>query len=205
MWAPRSSTDATRPSASTPFAPNAASIARSAVSAVASPSVSAKIDGPRAGDRAAECARVERGLLDGVKSGNQRRANGLGDSIVDGTAQNGGIIHAECGDHRRDRGCLRQRRRAIDAVGEELPRALRGEREIRSRDREAQPRRHRHANELERIDVANQQNPAEQTRRDVVDMTTGDVLFSGECGAHERAIIERTAEQRVRRERTGDG
>src|SRR5262249_48834072 len=50
-----------------------------------------------------------------------------------------------------------------------------------------------------------EKDPAEETGRDVVDVPSGNALFGGECGRHERAIVERTAEQRVGRERAGDG
>jgi hypothetical protein len=64
--------------------------------------------------------------------------------------------------------------------------------------------RHGDSIEVERVDGADQEYSAEQRGSDVVDVSPGESLLGGERRLEQIELAQRAAEERVRRDRTGD-
>ncbi len=64
---------------------------------------------------------------------------------------------------------------------------------------------HRQAHEVEGLDGADQDDAAEQRRRDVVQVASGDGFLRDQAGLDEGHRVQRRAEQRVHRDGTGHG
>ena len=72
-------------------------------------------------------------------------------------------------------------------------------------EHDAQAGRDGQRREAERLDRADQEKSAEQRGREVVDVTTRELLLGDERRGEHLGLIERRAEQRIRRDGTGDG
>src|SRR6185503_7647204 len=133
-----------------------------------------------AGDGASQGTGVQCGPLGFGKPGQQPGASRLGDAVIDGSAQQG-VVSAGQG---RDDGADLRRLVKGDLSGNVLrqyrPRFCGTELLVRPNQDYPQLVRHRELNQVERIQRADQHDPAKQGGSNIVGMPAGDRFFRTE-------------------------
>jgi hypothetical protein len=158
----------------------------------------------RAADRAPERTRIERGLFHVVEIRDQRCAARLGVAIVERAAE-------ECAVTDRERVCERggvrhllDPRRAIDRFRQQRARFFRADAHVRGDERNPPVGGDRQLDDVDRIDAARQREAADDTRRDVVEMASGECRFAFERRGENVALLRCLSECERRCVRAGD-
>jgi hypothetical protein len=129
---------------------------------------SANIDGPRAADRAAHGARGERRGDHGLAAGNQLRAGGRHDVILDRAREQRQVAREARAHERRDVRRVAHEVAQRHGLGQRRASVARVHLTAWRHDRHGELARHRQPHDVEGIERAHEHEPAEQRGRDVV-------------------------------------